>query len=184
MSGYDIKKFVEMGLSHFWSESYGQLYPTLAELVAGGLASKTADRRGKRHRYVFTITPKGRRAFLEWLRKPTDLPRTRNEFQLKFFLCSRRPFEDGIRLLEEYRKQQHEVYEEYAVSETVLSQAVQNGAVPTELGEVLERASREQLLFFLLTLRHGVRSVEARLAWCDEALQTLREESRRQADNS
>ena len=33
MSGYEIKRLVEMGLRHFWNESYGQLYPTLAALV-------------------------------------------------------------------------------------------------------------------------------------------------------
>ena len=37
MSGYDIKKLIEMGLQYFWQESYEQLYPTLEALVAEGL---------------------------------------------------------------------------------------------------------------------------------------------------
>ena len=39
MSGYDIKKMVEVGLSYFWSESYGQIFPTLNRLVDDGLAT-------------------------------------------------------------------------------------------------------------------------------------------------
>ena len=38
MSGYDIKKLVDAGLSHFWNENYGQIYPTLESLVKEGLA--------------------------------------------------------------------------------------------------------------------------------------------------
>ena len=48
MSGYDIKKLVEMGLSHFWSESYGSLFPTLNALVDEGLATKRNDPKSPR----------------------------------------------------------------------------------------------------------------------------------------
>ena len=43
MSGYDIKKLIEMGLRHFWSESYGQIYPTLEQLVKEGFAAKKSQ---------------------------------------------------------------------------------------------------------------------------------------------
>jgi hypothetical protein len=40
-SGYDLKKRIEGSLAHFWSESYGQIYPR----GAGPLAATTgADR--------------------------------------------------------------------------------------------------------------------------------------------
>ena len=35
MSGYDIRKFVREVLSNFWNESYGSIYPVLAELTRG-----------------------------------------------------------------------------------------------------------------------------------------------------
>ncbi|MGH9601902.1 MAG: PadR family transcriptional regulator, partial [Terriglobales bacterium] len=31
-SGYDLKKRMEQSIAHFWSESYGQIYPTLRRL--------------------------------------------------------------------------------------------------------------------------------------------------------
>ncbi|PYI52519.1 PadR family transcriptional regulator [Paenibacillus flagellatus] len=38
-SGYDVKRRIEQQLSHFWSESYGQIYPNLKKLVEEGLAT-------------------------------------------------------------------------------------------------------------------------------------------------
>ncbi len=38
LTGYTIKKWLENEYSHFWQESYGQIYPTLKILVAQGLA--------------------------------------------------------------------------------------------------------------------------------------------------
>ena len=183
MSGYDIKKLIEVGLSYFWHESYGSLYPTLNQLVEDGLATRREARRhGRRHRHVYRITEKGRREVDAWLGEPTDIPRTKNELQLKFFLCSRRPLSESVRLLEEYRDQQSEIRELYADSERILRRAVHDRELPDELLEVLptddpprdEVERRNEALMFLLTLRHGVLKVDARLAWCEEAIEALR----------
>jgi len=191
MSGYDIKKLIEVGLSYFWHESYGSLYPTLDRLVAEGLAKRTEQRRhGRRTRHAYSITAKGRREVGAWLREPTDLPRTRNELQLKFFLCSRRPLAESIRLLEEYREQQREVHEIYTDSERILRRAVREASLPDELDEVLpadepgrsDAERRNEALIFLLTLRHGVLKVDARLAWADEALKALRSAAKETID--
>ena len=71
MSGYDVKKLVEAGLSHFWSESYGQIYPVLNRLVQDDLATCSVDpKSGGRGRKVYTITKAGRSTFKRWLREP------------------------------------------------------------------------------------------------------------------
>ena len=178
MSGYDIKKMIEMALSHFWSESYGQLFPTLNRLVEEGLATKKLDDRGgRRIRHVYSITAKGRRDLDAWFAEPTELPRIRDEHKLKFFLSSRRPAADGVRLIEEYRTQQKQRLELYKDSEQLLELAIETDVLPDELVEVLgdgkTQAGPNQNLMFYLTLRHGIRTVEARLAWCDEARAAL-----------
>lgn len=183
MSGYDIKKLIEMGLQYFWNESYGQLYPTLEALVAEGLAvRKAASTSGGRRRHLYTITAKGRRTFLDWLRKPTDLPKLRSEPQLKFFLASRLPVEEGVRLVEEYRAQQRERLQLYKPSEQILRRAVRNDVWPEELeGLIGPDEGGNELLMFLLTLRQGILVTEARLTWCDEALKSLRARGRRRS---
>lgn len=60
MSGYEIKKRIEGSTNNFWSESYGQLYPTLKQLVSDGLTvSHTEKQEGKPERYIYTLTDKG-----------------------------------------------------------------------------------------------------------------------------
>lgn len=182
MSGYDIKKLVEMSLSHFWSESYGNLFPTLNALVEEGLATRRVDPdSGGRRRREYAITPKGRRAYEKWLREPADPVQTRNELQLKFFLTSRGSVDDSIRLLEEYRVQQKQLYTEFRSSEAVLAQAVRDDEMPDEVAPLLGETSgrSNELLIFYLTLRHGILAIEARMAWITEALRALRSRRRR-----
>jgi DNA-binding PadR family transcriptional regulator len=184
MSGYDIKKLVDMGLQHFWSESYGQLYPTLDKLVANGLATRSEETSaGGRRRRVYSITAAGRRTFTDWLREPTDVTRVRSEPQLKFFLSGRLAEEEGIRLVEEYRQQLRESQREYAASEKVLRQAVRQDTLPNELAGLTGPGDANQPLVLLLSLRHGLLTTEARLAWCEEALRALRSRKRRRKTN-
>ena len=54
-SGYDIKKFTEEVLSHFWRESYGNVYPLLARLLAEGLVSRQTERqKGRPERWKWS----------------------------------------------------------------------------------------------------------------------------------
>ena len=184
MSGYDIHKLVDMGLSHFWSESYGQLFPTLSRLVEEGLASRGGDTgTGRRKKHIYRITAKGRRAFRNWLGEPSDEPRVRNELQLKFFLTSRSDPAESLRLLDEYREQQAERLRDYRESAMVLERVLETQTVPDELMEVENLldwkkwgAGKErdaEIRVFHLTLRHGILAIEARLAWIEEAIRSL-----------
>ena len=113
MSGYDIKKLVDVGLSHFWSENYGQIYPTLEQLVKNGLALKSKQRKsGKRDRFVYSITPIGKKLVRDWIRGPTDPPAVRNELQLKLFLSADSPTK-SIHLIQQFQIQQRAQLEEY-----------------------------------------------------------------------
>ena len=181
MSGYDIKKFIEIGLSHFWNESYGQLFPTLNRLVEEGLATKEEDAgTGRRKRFLFSITEPGREALFSWLREPSEPVKTRSELTLKFFLSCRQPPAESMRLLAEHRAQIQTRLEDYTQSERVLAAAVTTGTLPEEVEPLLKTAaeaddvdrSREALMFFL-TLRQGILVLQARLDWCDEATTAL-----------
>jgi DNA-binding PadR family transcriptional regulator len=184
MSGYDIKRLVEAGLSHFWSESYGQIYPVLNRLVEDGLATCSVDAASGRGRKVYRITVAGRRAFKRWLRHAGQPPRLRDELKLKFFLTSRSDPSESIRLLEEYGEQQREHLAWLRESEVLLEKALHDGELPhdlLELRDVLgwdEIASSEkrwyELLVFYLTLRSGILVSEVRVAWVEEALLVLR----------
>jgi PadR family transcriptional regulator, regulatory protein AphA len=186
MSGYDIKKMVEVALTFFWSESYGQIFPVLNRLVDDGLATKKIDpASGGRRRQVYTVTASGRKIFEDWLALPSSRPQLRDEMKLKFFLSSRSTKAEGIRLIEEYHEQQREHLEMLQESEMILKAAIKNEDLPEELSYLINtlgwsdkpaanQSEAYELLVFYLTLRSGVLMTEARVAWAEEVLPILR----------
>src|SRR5262245_66602910 len=67
-SGYGIKKVVDRSTRFFWAASYGQIYPELKRLEADGLIEGEDRPNGGRSRRVYSLTPAGREALLEWMR--------------------------------------------------------------------------------------------------------------------
>jgi DNA-binding PadR family transcriptional regulator len=68
LSGYDLRKiFTSTPFTHF-SDSPGAIYPALRRLVRRGWIAASAPAGGRRRR-VFRLTPGGRRAWVEWLRR-------------------------------------------------------------------------------------------------------------------
>lgn len=159
MSGYDMKKFSERSLAHFWHESYGNLYPRLKRLEAAGLIQGERQRRTDApDATVYSLTDAGRQRFGEWLEEAPEPERIRNELLLKVFFSAPervRACRDHIRshladqqaLLERYR----------AIGETV-----------DEEGD-----ERPQRPFWEISLRRGVLMTEARIRWCHECLEML-----------
>ncbi len=74
LSGYDIKQIIDGTISHFWSESYGQIYPVLKRLAAERLIRARVVKEDRRKKIVYTITAKGRKRVGSWMELP---PRTR-----------------------------------------------------------------------------------------------------------
>src|ERR1035438_194316 len=85
-SGDDIRKAVESSVGYFWSESYGQIYPTLKRLAAQGLIVPSKSASATRPlRQEYSLTDAGRVCLREWLALPFQNDPPRNEFLLKLF---------------------------------------------------------------------------------------------------
>ena len=84
-TGYSIKKSIEYEYSHFWQESYGQIYPTLKALVNAGLAVSldVLDSSDGRGQIVYCITEAGRAELVKWLSEAPDVEKIRYEILLK-----------------------------------------------------------------------------------------------------
>ncbi|HEX2939305.1 MAG TPA: helix-turn-helix transcriptional regulator [Ruminiclostridium sp.] len=84
-TGYTIKKWIEQEYSHFWQESFGQIYPTLKKLVTEGLAvsSDDTETRNGRGQIVYSITDAGRKELSDWLREEPEIEKLRYEILLK-----------------------------------------------------------------------------------------------------
>lgn len=155
MSGYDLKKASEASIGHFWSESFGQIYPVLARLEREKLVRELPRRDpGSRARRVYAITAAGRKTLRAWLEAPTA-PRTqRDELMLKLFCGSACPPEIHRGHVADLAARTENQLAEYRAT-----------------GQTLEErfAGADDLPHWKLTLRAGILSLEARLAWCREA---------------
>jgi PadR family transcriptional regulator, regulatory protein AphA len=114
-SGYDIKKFMEQSTSNFWSESYGQIYPILKQLVGQGLAtSHTEKQEGKPERYVYTLTDKGLEELRHWLTEPIEHTIERNELLLKLFFGRQNSVADNVEHVQHSRTLQEQLLRDYS----------------------------------------------------------------------
>ncbi|MGI9592895.1 MAG: PadR family transcriptional regulator [Myxococcota bacterium] len=158
-TGYAMKKHVEGNLSHFWQESYGQIYPVLRQLEEEGLVRRRRAPAGagpRRNAYV--LTARGERELSGWLAEAPEPPIPRMELLLKLSFGDQADV--GVCA--------HHVREHRALCERDL-------AFFDELEPALDRAAQSErsLAFGLLTLRYGRLLREAELRWCDEALERL-----------
>ena len=71
MHGYELKKRLSGTLGHFWSLSFGSLYPALKRLEQAKAIEKAyAVKEKTRNRYVYRITPAGEKLFARLLSEP------------------------------------------------------------------------------------------------------------------
>lgn len=158
-SGYDLKKRFEGSVAHFWSESYGQIYPILARLAAEGLAERRLERqKGKPDRAVYSITAEGEKRLGAWLGEPAREQGFRSELLLKIFFGRRRPVEENIRHVGRFRLRQ---------------QALKRGYADQERELLSKHRAHPDLPYWLMTLRFGAIRANALLRWSDETLETL-----------
>ena len=68
-TSYDLKRFVELTLGHFWSFPHSQLYAEPDRLARAGLLTEDREEGGRRRR-TYAITNDGRRVLDAWLHEP------------------------------------------------------------------------------------------------------------------
>lgn len=155
-SGYDIRRETSTGLGHFWSESYGQIYPALRSLTAKGLVRRRTERRtGRRARIVYSITSRGREALRRWTLLPPRVVPQRNELLLKLYFGGQEAASAHAAWLRRLAK-----------DETDRLNRVRRLRQQVVLGQIDRPSPR----LWLITLEHEERMAEARIAWCRKTL--------------
>src|SRR5579863_2273428 len=85
MSGYEIKKMMAGSTNYFWTESNGQLYPTLTALAKAKLVTVQNQLSGGKTKKIYTLTKAGEKKLQEWLLKDPQYYPNRKELLLKLF---------------------------------------------------------------------------------------------------
>lgn len=129
LTGYTIKKWLENEYSHFWQESYGQIYPTLKVLVAQGLAvcSDKGEQGNGRGQIVYSITEAGRKELSEWLREKPEIEKLRYEILLKISFGENTESEVLIGHLDDFIRRNEELVKEMKDCMENLSQLTGEG---------------------------------------------------------
>jgi len=164
MSGYDLKQLSEWSVGHFWREGYGQIYPSLKRLAAGGLVKKrTEHNTGRPDRIVYTLTAAGRRELQAWLRVQAEPEVPRNELLLKVFFGGLADAETNMK----------HIRRKLELCESTLKEL---HATKTRI--VREEGRHPQKPYWLMTLSYGEHMARARMAWCEETLRALKKISK------
>jgi PadR family transcriptional regulator, regulatory protein AphA len=158
LSGYDIKQVIDSTISHFWSESYGQIYPMLKQMTGDKLIRARTVKDSGRRKVVYTLMPKGRKSLSAWMEKAPEIGPARDELILKLFFGSQTGAPVLIRHLERHRERFKAVGEQYAAW---LKQS--------------EGQSEKLTPYQQMTLRAGVAMSTAFVQWADESVATLQE---------
>ncbi len=159
LSGYEIKRIVDARFSHFWNESFGQIYPELARLEGEGLVEmEKKGSEGGKERKVFSITPAGLDALKSWLAKPVEKEIVRFEILLKLYfsnLLDPTVMIGHIREFEMTHRKQQEMFNTFE----------------KEIRQHIDMHDNHEEV--LMVLHFGQKVCKAYGEWCAEVLQSL-----------
>ena len=96
LSGYELKKRMELSVANFMSPSFGNIYPTLKYLAEKGFITSSQEE-GLRHKKVYTATVSGTTHFLKWLTSDPDEP-----FLARVFFMNLIAKEERTKLIEKH----------------------------------------------------------------------------------
>jgi DNA-binding PadR family transcriptional regulator len=160
MSGYDLGLAIRASIGHFWNESYGQIYPNLKKLAAGGLlTAKTERQKGKPDRQIYSITPKGRMRLAKWLAVEPQPEVPRNELLLKLFFGAQAQPMTLVAYVERMAEQETAVLEKLK---------------RVQREEIAQMARYPDAPYWKMAARFGQLELEAHLHWVQETLTVLR----------
>jgi DNA-binding PadR family transcriptional regulator len=158
LSGYEIKKIIDMQMKFFWQESYGQIYPVLGELLGEGLIQEAPDvdcKPSERTRTVYAITAKGRDDVKKWFEAENEKETVRNELLLKLFLSTdddRLVMQKQLMKLHEQSRKQLELFREFR----------------EELTQIIALHKNHSQILDVLSL--GISQQELYCAWSEELI--------------
>ena len=163
MSGYALRRAITETLGHFWSESYGQIYPALAALEAAGSVRRASPGRTSGRR--FEITDLGREQLHLLLAEPFERLPPRNGLLLRLFF-GRRLGDDGCRTL---------LTEALAEAEAALSGYQR---IRAEVEAERDAAARlddgtQHFTYWLITVAAGEHHARAQISWATQSLGLL-----------
>lgn len=159
-SGYDIKQSIDQNLSHLWAAESSQVYAKLRSMEKEGLLTSVKEKSNKGpNRRVYRRTEMGDEAFANWLESDPELSHERLSVLAQIhFLSQSRDSEKTTDLLQSLRSRFVERLEKYEA---------------LKLKEEQSETDASEELFDKLALDLSMKTLQARIEWCDKAIQQI-----------
>ena len=93
LSGYDLKQIMSESTSYFFDASFGSIYPVLKKLETKGYIHYHEVIDGSKLKKLYSITNTGKEVFLEWLKKPINFSKTKQDHLVNIFFYKYLPKE-------------------------------------------------------------------------------------------
>ena len=101
MTGYDLKKFFDQSVGHFWSTTQSHIYKALNDLESQGWVQKhVIPQDDKPNRKEYSITEAGRGELRRWLTTPLPPSPVREAWLIQVFFSHNSSNAEIIALLE------------------------------------------------------------------------------------
>jgi PadR family transcriptional regulator AphA len=160
LTGYEIKRIIDIRFKYFWNESYGQLYPSLKSLRDNGYIEEVETDTGEsaRARKTYRLTEPGFGELRRWLEQPVEKESVRLEILLKMYFSYLADADVMLRHVQKF-KADHERDLQMLDSFEKELKAIESGdpAHPT----------------VLRVIDFGQKANRAYLDWCDETIKFL-----------
>lgn len=159
LSGYDIKKRIDSGISFFWKGSFGSIYPSLSAMEKEGLVRKaeSSQNSGGREKICYSITPDGKKALISWLEDTKAVNDLKYETLLKLFFGGVADAKTSINTINAFENEINASLEILKMYQANLSKFLDN----------------KDHIYYYLTVSFGVETYEGYLKWCREAKKML-----------
>lgn len=87
-TGYEIKKMMEIGTNYFFNTSLGSIFPAFKSLEKNRLVTSKRTVENGRTKKKYSVTARGRKEFIDWIRDETKIAKIKDEALLKIFFFS------------------------------------------------------------------------------------------------
>jgi PadR family transcriptional regulator AphA len=154
LTGYDLKKYFDAGVRHFWTADQAQIYRSLSQMADEGLVEVHVIAQDSRpDRKEHHITPAGLAELDKWLCSPLEPQAIRVPFLVKVFFASRLPPGDTANMLDARVAAADRQLDDLRRVAAQATAALAQG--PPTIEELLATA----------TLENGIRHVVTELEW-------------------
>ena len=161
LSGYEMKKIIDIRMSFFWQESFGQIYPELSKMLEEGLidfSNTESTGQIKREKIRYKITTPGENELKLWMESENEKDTSRSEFLLKMFLSTEANAEEMRKHILQFKEQSEQKLNLFRLFDTQLNQ------------DINMHHNHRQILF---VLNLGIRQVKLYVDWSKEILELL-----------